>query len=418
MRLRVISISALTIALSASILTPSVRADVTEPSPATKAGTQVEKEPFSYLTPEAKQRMVAQEPLIKAADRIMDAVRSDKKDRGFAGLKLDDGFVQVWWKGEPPAAIRGALSSAKAYSPVRVSPAKYSLAELQAAAAPLREELSKNPGGPIHALGIQPDSSGLYALTDSGENKAGLTSTYPKLDAQVPTVVQQAPRGEFASRAIDSPPWWGGAQIVSDDTGARCTAGWPVHSTSNSNYHYILTAGHCGRPYENWRNGNRSRSIGRVVGENQGHDLLLIDAPDHVGNQIYDGGVPGGTNTTPEFSKSIAGYGNVYYGQWLCQSGAVSGAVCNYQVATNGQESYCGYDAFGAYECYNDLFVAIQYNGLPGSIKGDSGGPVFTPAGNTVIANGVISGRRGSDGLIFQDVVTAFQDFSVTIHTG
>ncbi|WP_344918318.1 S1 family peptidase [Streptosporangium oxazolinicum] len=380
-----------------------------------KPGEQVEKEPFSYLSPETRKRMDAQEPLRRAAKPIMNAVLSSTKDLGFAGLKLEDGFVQVWWKGDVPAHMEPVLAKARLNAQVKVGSARFSREELRETAAAIRKDLADNPRGPLHAVGVESDGSGVYVETENAQAKSDLSRTYDSLGSSVPIEVKIAERAVPAGRMNDTSPFYGGMRILSDD-GAICTAGWPVAATNNAAFHYLLTAGHCTGMYTNWQNGNRSMNIGQTILERADHDLALIHAPNGTGRYMWDGGVPGGWNTSGEFTKQIAGWDHVYEGQWLCQSGQTSGAVCSFEVVTSGDYAYCGNDAYGNYECYYDLFRANQFYGQ-GSRGGDSGGPVFYPnTGGQVHPVGVTSGAS-SGSLIFQDIYTALADFPIQMRT-
>ncbi|WP_440098843.1 hypothetical protein [Streptosporangium sp. H16] len=405
----------LVLTLAVSGTTTSAHALTLSSDDPPKPGEQVEKEPFGYLSPETKKRMDAQEPLRRAARPIMDAVLSSKEDLGFAGLRLEDGFVQVWWKGDVPAHLQTVLAKARLNAQVKVEPARFSREELRETATAIRKDLAVNPRGPLHAVGIESDGSGVYVETEASQARKDLSNTYDSLDSSVPIVVKIAERAVTAGRMNDTAPFYGGMSIRSDD-GATCTSGWPVAATNNAAFHYLLTAGHCTGMYTHWRNGDRSTYVGQTLLERADHDLALIQAPSGTGRYMWDGGVPGGWNTSGEFSKQIAGWDHVYEGQWLCQSGQTSGAVCSFEVVTSGDYAYCGSDAYGNYECYYDLFRANQLNGQ-GARGGDSGGPVFYPnTGGQVHPVGVTSGSS-SGSLIFQDIFTALMDFPIQMRT-
>ncbi|MGS2641853.1 S1 family peptidase [Streptosporangium sp. G12] len=378
-----------------------------------KPGEQVEKEPFSYLSPETKERMNAQELLRRAADPVMDAVHSSTKDLGFAGLKLEDGFVRLWWKGDVPAQVEPVLAQARLSAPVKVDSARFSREELRKTAEAIRKDLVDNPGGPLHAVGIESDGSGVYVEAETSYAKRDLSKTYGSLDSSVPVEVKIAKRAVPAGRMNDTAPFYGGMRIVSDD-GLACTAGWPVAATSNPSFQYLLTAAHCTGMYTHWRNGDRSVYVGQTLLERTDHDLALIHVPNGAARHMWDGGVVGGWNTSAEFSKRIASWGHVYEGQWLCHSGQRSGAVCDFEVVTSGDYAYCGNDPYGNYACHYDLFRANQLYGQ-GSLSGDSGGPVFYPdTAGYVHPVGVTSGST-SGSLIFQDVYTALADFPIQL---
>jgi hypothetical protein len=138
-----------------------------------------------------------------------------------------------------------------------------------------------------------------------------------------------------------------------------------------------------------------------VSHQHTGYDVMLV--PTSAGNRMYDGGVGSG-----EFSKRVAGFNYVYPNEWLCVSGSVTGAVCGVQAGTNFTRSYCYKNDYGNYECNYDLVEAFQRGGYRATQGGDSGGPVFSLAGDyDVVAKGTISG--GNDAgwrFLFQDFVT------------
>ncbi|MEU7900537.1 hypothetical protein AB0B45_47875 [Nonomuraea sp. NPDC049152] len=388
-----------------------------EPS---RRGTVAEPAPFSSIPPELQAKMRAQEPLKRAAEKVMAVARAGRGDTGFAGLSLEDGFVQVWWKGRAP---RAAIAEARRAAAVRVAAAPYSQAELKAAAAPIREQMRADTE--ITFVTVRTDGSGLTV----GVSPAARSATPKTFAVSVPVTIEQSESPRFTSRDNDTEPWWGGAQIVGGDTvrcstgswscRAICTAGFAVTVDSVDG---ILTAGHCGRAGESWYDG-AGDWIGTGYAEHVSHDLLLVrgNVRGNEQGRIYDGGGmgPNPINTNSGFDKQVRGWEAVYPGEYLCHSGARSGAVCNYKVLSGGSYSYCATDVYGTRECYTDQFEAVQADGYPGSQQGDSGGPVFSVfwgdgTGSSVIAKGIISGAN-SNRLLFQDFYTAAVDFGINV---
>ncbi|MFD1044709.1 hypothetical protein ACFQ1S_03425 [Kibdelosporangium lantanae] len=206
----------------------------------------------------------------------------------------------------------------------------------------------------------------------------------------------------------DTPRYFGGGAIKNNDGVGYCTAGWSVTAGGTS---YMLTAGHCGRPGGTWNNGSGNLYFGTAKYEVPEHDLLLIQAS--VSGRMWDG-----ARNALEFSKGVVGSDYNFPGEMLCTSGMVTRALCNFQTGDNFQASYCATDAYGHDECYYDLLLADQLDYLEAGQPGDSGGPVFSLSGTThVIAEGIISGKRASRTLIFQDFVTAQRDFGISVLT-
>jgi hypothetical protein len=92
----------------------------------------------------------------------------------------------------------------------------------------------------------------------------------------------------------------------------------------------------------------------------------------------------------------------------MCTAGSVTGNVCSVQADTSRVYSYCGWDAYGNWECFGDMFVGWSRSGAVASQPGDSGGPVYSVSGSYGIAKGIISGSgNGGTKVIFQDFWTA-----------
>jgi hypothetical protein len=338
--------------------------------------------------PTVWQRMLAQQPLIHAADVIQAEVLRGA-DAGFAGLVLEEDHVALWWKGDVPTAIDAAIKKAEATAPVEIEQASYSNAELRAAAKVI--EAARGEKSPVHAIKVPANGSGLVLGTTDAAATRAFTSM---VDVPVRTVVE-APL-EPVSRQNDSPPWKGGATIVLGGS-AACTSGFSVRNGSNARF--LLTAGHCGNPGARVTDPT-GEFIGNVGSKHGDHDIMLIPTGNVV-NQQYLGG--GDSNTT----TPVQGWGDVYTNEILCQSGVTSaretgGPVCNIKVLF-------------FYTDREDLVEGEQQNGQQAARPGDSGGPVYGPSSNGgVIAKGTTTRVAGSR-IGFQDFRTANRDFGVYI---
>ncbi|GGP54481.1 trypsin-like serine protease [Saccharothrix coeruleofusca] len=333
-------------------------------------------------------RMLAQQPLIRAADVIQAEVLRGGHT-GFAGIVLEDDHVALWWKGEVPEPITTAVARATRQAPVRVRPAAHSNAELRAAAAAI--DARRGPDSPVHAVKIPADGSGLVLGTRPG---AEAFTASLEVDVPVRTVVEEplAP----VSRQNDSPPWKGGATIVLGGS-AACTSGFSVRTGDNARY--LLTAAHCGQSGARVTDPT-GEHIGNAGARHADHDIMLIPTGNVV-NQQYVGG--GDSNST----EIVRGWGDVYTGEYLCQSGVTSaretgGPVCDLKVLF-------------FYSDREDLVEAEQQGGRPAARPGDSGGPVYGPSSaGGVIAKGTVTRTAGAR-LGFQDFRTASRDFGVYI---
>ncbi|AXX29936.1 hypothetical protein KCV87_07285 [Actinosynnema pretiosum subsp. pretiosum] len=334
-------------------------------------------------------RMLAQQPLIAAADAIKAEVDRVGYPDGFAGIALEDDHVALWWKGAPPAAVTEAVAKAAAEAPVRVERAAHSEAELRAAAKDL--EARRGPGSAVHSIKVPADGSGLVLGTRSDAVARSLATT---ADVPVRTVVEEplVP----VSRQNDSPPWKGGATIVLNNS-AACTSGFSVRNGDNARF--LLTAAHCGQSGVRVTDPT-GEHIGNVGARHGDHDIMLIPTGNVV-NRQYVGG--GDSNST----EVVRGWGDVHVGEYLCQSGVTSARETGSQV--------CNIKVLFFYADREDLVEGEQMNGRPAARPGDSGGPVYGPSSDGgVIAKGTVTRTAGAR-IGFQDFRTASRDFGVYI---
>ncbi len=370
---------------------------------------QPSEEAFRDIDPAVLERMRAQEPLAEAAERIRAVVDQGEAD-GFAGIGLGDGDVILWWKGSPPRAVEEVVEEERSAVRVSVTEAAHSHAELEAALAPIADDIRATPGSPYYGVATETDGSGIVVFADDSVAGAEIPERWG-VPADMAVSLQIRPSFEtYYSRFADIPPFWGGAAIINNDSPRNpCTAGIPV---TRGGHDYMLTAGHCGRPGGGWSNGDGSRFVGVAVEENVGHDLLLVSAP--VDNYLYVGG------PTTTFTTRVIGWLQPFFGEYLCASGQATGTICNI-MAAYGDFMGCTTDAYNNWECYDDLWLAVQVDGLSAGQGGDSGGPLFMPwrggvTGDSFAMGTITGGWRGSPFLIFQDFQTAWWDFAVTTH--
>lgn len=395
------------IAGSIAAISPGASADPGSPA---DAGS------FDYIPADVKARMIAQQPYSAAAKEIQLSIVSSGAATGFAGIGIDAQGVDVWWKGAVPADVRSTIDKVRATVRVDVTPARFSRAELAAAASPLAAGMKADGASTLHSIQLPVDGSRVIAVLDSDAAVAKAkgrttfrTSETPTgqtvgVRADVPLEITKGDRLSTAHRWNDGQStgiFSGGAAILNNDNGARCTTGFGV---TNGSQEYILTAGHCGRTGGIMSNGNWSRQIGTASNEHVAHDLLLI--PSNVDHFIWDGGA-----TTNMFVKSTTGWDWARTGETVCFSGTTSGAQCGILNSSNFTYAYCDTDIYGNRECYNDLIYATR----TGTVcqGGDSGAPVFTLNGaSSVIAKGIVSGC-GTNHMAYQDFGTAWRYFNI-----
>jgi hypothetical protein len=351
---------------------------------------------------QSQRLMIEQRPLVRAARIIRWEVERGQY-AGYASVVIEDKGVALWWKGAMPRRMAEAVAEAAMIAPVRIARAEHSLAELKAAAAQIRAHIF--PGSTVQAIKFDPTGAGLIlsvdetnaakALFDFDPQQATsfITQSLPEVDVPM-RVTFEAPLTPV-SRDNDQSPWSGGARIVNTTIGAGCTSGFGVRNGSGN---HILTAGHCGSTGHRFTDG-QGEFIGNVGPRNQTHDVLLIPTP-NANNRIYVGGA--NSNTT----KLVSGFDHVFIGELLCQSGVTSANATGAPV--------CNLRVLFFYQDPEDLVEAEQINGQIAARPGDSGGPVYSDQGGSVIAKGTTTRVAGSR-LGFQDFITANRDFGVEI---
>lgn len=287
-----------------------------------------------------------QQRLNAAADKIVAA-----NGNGFAGIVAapENRELRVYWAGKAPEKLIKDVGQAV---PVKVLPAAYSEKQLLTEAA----KVVKQTG--VTSVAPKVDGSGLAVSTKDGARSA--------LASSVPVDVTTAAPETIASRGNDSPPYWGGAKW------GGCSTGFAVWHNGVTK---MLSAGHCANNGWGAYDGGGD-FMGYVEHDNDAFDRLLINT--WSAGRVYDGGV--GVN---EFSKPVAYAAHSYVGNWVCASGAYSGAWCGIQVKQVNVTLWVGYYIF-------QTVMAEQVNGIAPVGNGDSGGPVFdlTPDWNYDIAKG------------------------------
>jgi hypothetical protein len=337
---------------------------------------------------------LAQRPLVKVAEQVRAVVaRGDYP--GFAGIVLGDEHVILWWKGRVPAPVAAAVTRASRDVPVRVAHAAHSEAEIAAAARKTQAWLEANPGTGIYGVKSPGDGSGLVLAVHPDATTRSSDVAVLRDVAGVPLTVRHEEPMTDVSRQDDSSPWWGGARTWNQTASTLCTSGFGVRDSANRRY--ILTAEHCGQIGSRIADG-KGELIGYTSHGHDDHDIGLI--PTNSENLMYVGG--GDSNT----GVRVTGWGHVFVGQYLCQSGVTSaeatgGPVCNLKVIFFWQDR-------------EDLVEAEQTQGQQAARGGDSGGSVYSTASDGVVANGTVT-RAGGARLGFQDFATANRDFGVTI---
>ncbi|MGH3872895.1 MAG: S1 family peptidase [Pseudonocardiaceae bacterium] len=349
--------------------------------------------------------MAVQQRLDAAADRI-----EARRDNAFTGVVVsaDQRKLSVYWKDGalPPAAAR-AVSEARAGVAVQVLAARYSQAELRTEA----DRVVRITG--VTAVSPNADGTGLSVSVAPG--------THPDITSNVPITQTDVAAPALASRADDSPPYWGGALW---SAGGRCSTGFAIRIGGVSK---MLSAGHCAA------NGNTARDgggqvMGTVSGDNNAYDRLYINTTS--AGRVYNGGVTSTGAPNGEFSNPVIGALSSRVGDYVCTSGSFSGTRCNIQVKAINQTINVGYLIY-------QTVRAEQLDRTNAVGNGDSGGPVEQVAADTtkVYAKGTITaldpstavpctgvpaggGRTCAWRIYYVDVINSLNAYGASIITG
>jgi len=301
---------------------------------------------------------------------------------GLGGIVVDPEArrLTVSWKGAVPARLGDLAATMPVGTVLQIRPAAYSRTELLDAVTHLTALPEVNSAGP------EADGSGVSVGRRAG-GEAVRASVAAKVAAAAGVTVHEVTAGplDLFGRSHATPPYYGGAAWWGR---FECSTGFAFYLDGRRK---MLTAGHCAENGDSAVAGNGA-VMGTVERKDAAHDRLLIDTPEGSGGWIWDGGVAemGGT----EFTKPVIGAAHSYTGDYVCSSGALSGAQCNIKV-TGTDISWKTPDGNTVVQ----LVKAEQQDHRAAIGNGDSGGPVFSLSRdpNKVIAKGTITGSDDGD---------------------
>jgi hypothetical protein len=364
---------------------------------------------LSRMTP--LQVAALQNPLIAVADPIQQAGAGMPGLYTSVALDTPDHALDLY---VTDVAQAGALLAAARridpgidLSAVRVRGARYSMAQLTAAAnRVMNAGIAGRLPFRVSSVGMPPTGQGLeiqvpgqvpQAERRAAERLAALGGRSVRQLAGVAVSFAQRAAPEPASRENDSPPFIGGDYASGWNSVSKsrpvCTAGIPVENSSGQDG--LIEAGHCFTP----NNGVYTQNFGHYIGNTSGiahrEDAEVIWTGKYLGGgSNADEGESDGCGGICYFP--LVGTGNPYINEYVCQDGISSydnghRVPCNIQVTMTTEWESC--EADGVCDAAAG-FAGYDTNGNWVVQHGDSGAVVFTiHSSSTRDAVGMVSAQ-------------------------
>lgn len=305
-----------------------------------------------------------------AADQITD-VDANATEAGLGGIVLsaDTRAMTVYWTGGTvPGPVADLLDPLReAGVTVQVKPAAYPRRTLLEAEKTLVDRLvAEGQNAGVTAVGPSSDGSGLSVRVSGSEEEARAVPAIRDTKVTVKIRAGAQMHEATATRVSDSPPFWGGAQVVN---GTRVASmGFAVRDTF-SGLAMMVTRAH-GLTYGTVKT-PAGDNIGNVMGIYPDNDVAIINA--NSGGRVYWGP----WNLPITRYKPVFGHRKNHDGDIVCNDGAFTGAWCGLlnrpMKVTDHDETIYFHDHW----VHNE--VEVEYEAAA-SGEGDSGGPVVTQA--------------------------------------
>jgi hypothetical protein len=168
--------------------------------------------------------------------------------------------------------------------------------------------------------------------------------------------------------------WW----FKTGVGGSTCTSGWPVRNSSGQES--LLTAGHCGPPYEmyfSWNNGPNLTTVSSRLQDNTGYqtrDFAFYTLGTHTTARVIN--IQNDLQNADGSRNYVPGVVSAYYeiatprqsvnGQYVCKQGGTTWLTCGFVVDKNWSGD--GYSNVAKVSQSAQPYIALG---------GDSGGPTF-----------------------------------------
>jgi hypothetical protein len=229
----------------------------------------------------------------------------------------------------------------------------------------------------------------------------------------VRVVADTEPAHFTAWRYNDTSPWNGGDFIyhfASSSWWSDCSSGIPVHDATNGT-HYMLTASHCF-----WDFGGVGTSVRNGYIRSDTNAVYSGSSTTLIGSVTKNSNLTNGSTTQDVALIKTGSSQNIFVAAWnsqgygieigratnhigdqVCQSGAFDGQICGGIVIRALNLTQGAFLPSGDFVYVKNLVEA--YNSTSGTVavgSGDSGGPVYSYTGSSLLARGMTDQGSGS----------------------
>jgi hypothetical protein len=353
----------------------------------------------------AKQKRVT-----AVADALVAASRTLPRRGGFAGLVAapDKSGITLYWKGRVPAQVRQAVRTDRRVT-VRVVPAPYTEHQLTTARERVLRQRGSLPGR-LTSIGPSPDGKGLLVgmAREGGKPVAARKATsfarevsglgggvaVVRVNARSPQASTGRSPGVGARAAgRNGQQAYGGAKWdywLNNQHYSGCSTGFAVRYPGTS-VNLMTSAAHCGEPWGKAYSPENpsSRPFGWIDTVTRDRDINVMYPEQSGAGRFFQPGIwwgPWVGSPSGQQIRQVDGLSANYVGLRVCSSGQASGTICDITVRATEQTI-----VFPNGQPVHRTVEVTKPNGRPVWGSADSGGPVATPSGSYVYANGIIS---------------------------
>lgn len=316
-------------------------------------------------------RGIAESSIRMLADDVKRYAEAKHPGRYVGGAwSADRDAITIYWNGSIPSDVRNFRQNSDDMRKIHFVDVPYSLADLQGEARRISTEYPY-----VVSAGPTSDYQKLVVQVDNTKTPVDLVD----IKSFVPIVVKSSSDGfKPLYRFADEAPFWGGAWIYNPNTGVTCSTGFSVDVRTGGEG--ILSAAHCGGGQ--WTTPpNNNEPVGTVTRLHNPTDSMMLFGRTYapaVYNDVW----------TSNSGLNVNGYIDPIIGDVTCDSGALSGEVCDARVV--GINYFIG----GIGPGY--LTDVSGTHGYGSAGEGDSGGPNYSQGGFLYAQGLIVAGLESS----------------------